>query len=301
MTSIVIAIALSLAVGAFLYLLVDGILRHRRGDDLVVRVSDVAPERRGGLTFFSKTLTRYTGLRVELALMLVVGSWLAALTGLQLLAGNELLAVILSIPASILAGFGYMRWQAAKRKAKFESQFVRFVERLATQMGEGGQSLPDAIKRLTLAQPEEPIASELRAMLRDLEANIPPSRTAGHIHNRYNTPATKQFWLTLAIHDQEGGVQLVELLNTLAAQLKAELRLRREALTDITQTKFEGYAMCVLTVVIIMTQVFGNQQVLAAMVQELIWQIVFGLLLANLVVGFVRVRRAVSRATRGDF
>jgi len=218
-----------------------------------------------------------------LALTLAVGLALGAIGTLF----GGWLAGLPAWGAGTLAPFLFLYVKRQARQEKFLKQLPNAFELMARVL-RAGQSVPQALQAVAEAF-EEPLAGEFASCQHKQNLGLRPEVAFREMAQRTRIMELRIFVMAMTIQRQTGG-NLSEVLDRLAALVRARLRLRQQISTFTAEGRLQGLTLVILPVVVFVAMLFLNRQYAQVLLDH-------GMLLlatvACMAVGLLWIRRIV--------
>lgn len=214
-------------------------------------------------------------------------------TGLTLAGLPTLLAILVGIPTSLAAAFAVSSVLKTRRQESFNTQLVTVLDMLATQMKSG--SSPPVALRAVLPVTAEPLHSELSNALSQHRAGMPLPEAIEGIAKRYPGKAISLLAAALAIEAEQGG-SLAPALEAAAQSIRYDNELSAEALAEVAEAKFQGYA--IIAVIAGIAFILFNKGGGLDQLSRPVPLIGLSIGVANYLLGVFRMLRVLSKAKR---
>ena len=190
---------------------------------------------RSGLHWSLERFLLYTGLW---AILLGIPIWLGTRTALPSLVGL--------VAGSWIPNL-YVKFKARRRIKALERQLPMAIDHL-TRAVRAGHPLSAGLKMLS-EDSEEPIASEFRAVFEEQRFGLPFEEALLGLGDRIDLPDVR-ILITAILVQREVGGNLAEILEKVAATMRARFTIRRQVRVYTVQGRMSGYILAALPMVV---------------------------------------------------
>lgn len=224
----------------------------------------------------------------EVLLIWVAG--LLAVTAIGFVLGGWIVAIV-ALVVGILAGPAFLDMKARMRQRKFETQLPDMLTLMAGAL-RAGFSLMQAVDAVS-QEVQDPMGKELRRVVsesrlgRDLEDALDDTAV--------RTGSEDFAWAVMAIRIQrEVGGNLAELLLTVAETMVQRERLRREVKALTAEGRISAIVLAILPPGLAVIMYVVNQEYMEPLFHEVLGQVMLGLSVIGMVVGYLWMRKVVQ-------
>ena len=219
--------------------------------------------------------------------------WAAALIFLGVVGfvlGGPLIALVFVLVVG-LAGPGFLNFKASSRRRKFETQLPDTLTLLAGAL-RAGFSLMQAVDAVS-QEVQDPMGREMRRVVSETRLGRDLEEALDDTSERMGSPDFS--WAVMAIRIQrEVGGNLAELLLTVAETMRQRERLRREVKALTAEGRISAYVLALLPPGLGLVMYMGNPDYMSPLFHDIIGQILLGLSLVGMIVGFFWMQKVVQ-------
>jgi len=253
MSNIVELVALSVAVSALIYFVVEPIFlrrRHRQDQEHLDFLSNTDdPSAPAPTRVRLERHLRAAGLNGP------VEAYLLALSALVAAAGYWVLRAMPDVPAAAAVAAGFTAYlpvavvkELARRRAnRIERQLTDAID-LATGTLQSGCNLTQAIATAASGA-SQPLKGEFETILQRVSLAMPLDRALGSFAERYDSEGVKLFALALTAKSQVGG-ELAPVLRSLNETLRDRWRQQRQVRAQLAGARMTALVVIVLPYVV---------------------------------------------------
>jgi tight adherence protein B len=239
-----------------------------------------------------------TGDRVTLA-QLVLTAVVGALAAAGLLLGVLRWPIFMTAPLVLASGFAVAAAYLRFARRRFQQRFVDlFPEALDVIVRAVRAGLPvlDAIES-TVVNVSEPVAGEFRKLLDELRIGVDLEEVLEHAGNRIRVNDFRFFAVTLVLQRRTGG-SLAETLANLAGLIRRRKEIRLKARALSAESRATAYVVGILPFVMIGIMFLINPGLISLLFTDPRGEVMLGIGISLLVLGFVVMRAMITRALR---
>jgi tight adherence protein B len=183
---------------------------------------------------------------------------------------------------------GLLLFRRRVRRERLLVQLPNAFELMARVI-RAGQAVPQALQAVGDAF-EEPLANEFKRCQHQQELGLPPEVVFREMANRCGVVEFRIFVMAMLIHRQTGG-NLSEILERLAALVRARLRLRQQVRTLTAEGRLQGHTLVVLPFVMYAAMFCINRPYAALLLEHVN---LLGITAVLRVIGVLWIRKIVN-------
>lgn len=255
-----------------------------------VAMTEGFAERQGFLDSVEKKLEMAEIPLKAAEVLLIWAAILVAALILGFILGGVVVAFVLLV-IGVLFGPAFLDMRARMRQRKFETQLPDMLTLLAGAL-RAGFSLMQAVDAVS-QEVQDPMGKELRRVVsesrlgRDLEDALDDTAV--------RTGSADFAWAVMAIRIQrEVGGNLAELLMTVAETMVQRERLRREVKALTAEGRISAIVLAILPPGLGLVMYVSNREYMSPLFHDGLGQIMLGLSVIGMVVGFLWMRKVVQ-------
>jgi len=247
-----------------------------------------AGRRRVGATAYVKSLLEQARLPLTPGQLGAIAGGLGFSAGLGALGlGGPLLVLPVAVAAAAAPlVFVYLRVRA--RRERLLRQLPGAFE-LMSRVLRAGSSVPQALQAVGDAF-EDPLAGEFAFCQKQLDLGLRPEETYQEMAQRCGVIEVRIFVMAMAIQRQTGG-NLSEVLERLAALVRARLRLRQQVRTLTAEGRMQGWVLIVLPVFVFGIMLLVNRSYAEVLLEH---SSLLGATAGAMLLGTLWIRRIVN-------
>jgi tight adherence protein B len=234
---------------------------------------------RSGLRWSLETFLLYTGLW---GILLGLSIWLGTRMPMPSLLGLLVGAWLPNL---------YVKFKAGRRIRALESQLPGAIDHL-TRAVRAGHPLSAGLKMLS-EESGEPLASEFRSVFEEQRFGLPFEEALLGLGDRVNLPDVR-ILITAILVQREVGGNLAEILEKVAATMRARFTIRRQVRVYTVQGRMSGYILAALPMVVGLFIFLINREYMSVLFTHPIGKALLGLAATLQLVGFLWIRKIVN-------
>jgi tight adherence protein B len=218
--------------------------------------------------------------------------------GLAVALGSMFLILAGSIPIGLLGtGLGamlpylYVRRQRTKRINAFEELLPDAVDLVGRAL-RAGHPLSSGFKMAADDGPE-PVASEFRRIFEEQRFGLPLQDSLLGMADRINLVDVRILVTAILIQREVGG-NLAEILDNLAAVVRARFTIRRQVRVYTAQGRMTGYLLSALPIILFSILYMINGQYMSILFTDPVGKILVGVALSMQLIGFLWIRKIIK-------
>jgi tight adherence protein B len=231
-------------------------------------------------------------------LKITVGEFMAASVILIVAAGGIAYFlkrdVLITIGACVAAFFAPRFYLARLRGARLKA----FNEQLGDSINlmvngiRAGYSILQAMESVS-QEMAPPIAEEFGRIVREMQFGIPMDEAMDHMLRRAPSDDLDMFITAINVQREVGG-NLAEVLESISYTIRERVRIKGEIRAKTAMTRGSGYMIAAVPIVVSVLVYFINPAFMGPMFVDLCGQIMLGIALLGIVVGFVVINKVVD-------
>jgi tight adherence protein B len=218
--------------------------------------------------------------------------------GLAVALGSMFLILAGSIPMGLLGtGLGamlpylYVRRQRTKRLNAFEELLPDAVDLVGRAL-RAGHPLSSGFKMAADDGPE-PVAGEFRRIFEEQRFGLPLQDSLLGMADRINLVDVRILVTAILIQREVGG-NLAEILDNLAAVVRARFTIRRQVRVYTAQGRMTGYLLSSLPIILFSILYMINGQYMSILFTDPVGKILVGVALSMQLIGFLWIRKIIK-------
>ncbi len=231
-------------------------------------------------------------------LKVTIGEFMAASVILIVAAGGGVYFlkrdIILTIGACVAAFFAprfYLSRLRGQRLKAFNEQLGDTINLMVNGV-RAGYSVLQAMESVS-REMAPPISEEFARIVREMQFGIPMDEAMDHMFRR--APSDDLDMLITAINVQrEVGGNLAEVLESISHTIRERVRIKGEIQAKTAMTRGSGYMIAAIPVIVSVIVYLINPTFMGPMFVDLCGQIMLGIALLGIVVGFVVINKVVQ-------
>ncbi len=204
--------------------------------------------------------------------------------------------MVLRDPLSALVGaiigyFGPRVWvgrRIGSRLNAFNKQLPDTVTLLSNSL-RAGSSFLQSIELVSRESPS-PMGSEMGRVVREVNLGLGMEEALSNMVRRIKSDDLDLMVTAIGVQQQVGG-NLAEVLDTIAFTIRERVRIKGEIRTLTAQGRYSGYLVAFLPIAIAITLNLINPDFMRPLFTELIGQILLGVGLVMMTIGFFAIRK----------
>ncbi len=226
-----------------------------------------------------------------------LGIWAAAIVGVPFLMlllsiGLPALRSPIALLVGALVGFMLPRFWLGRRKNgrlnAFNKQLPDTITLIANAL-RAGSSFLQAIE-LVVRESRPPIATEFGRVIREVNLGLPFEQALENMVRRVRSDDLELMATAISIQHTVGG-NLAEILDSIAYTIRERVRIKAEIGTLTAQGRMSGYLVAFLPIAIAIALNFINPAFMAPLFTQLIGQILIGVGLVMMAIGFFAIMK----------
>ena len=201
---------------------------------------------------------------------------------------------ILAFPTAIIGAALptlYVRWKKNRRLSLFEELLPEAIDLVGRAL-RAGHPLSSGFKMAADDGPE-PVASEFRRVFEEQRFGLPLQDSLLGMADRVNIVDTRILVTAILIQREVGG-NLAEILDNLAAVIRARFTIRRQIKVYTAQGRMTGYLLALLPFMLFALLYMINPEYMAVLFTDPIGKILVGVALVLQMAGFFWIRKIVN-------
>ena len=218
--------------------------------------------------------------------------------GLAVALGSMFLILARSIPMGLVGtGIGamlpylYVRRQRTKRINAFEELLPDAVDLVGRAL-RAGHPLSSGFKMAADDGPE-PVAEEFRRIFEEQRFGLPLQDSLLGMADRINLVDVRILVTAILIQREVGG-NLAEILDNLAAVVRARFTIRRQVRVYTAQGRMTGYLLSALPIILFSILYMINGQYMSILFTDPVGKILVGVALSMQLIGFLWIRKIIK-------
>jgi tight adherence protein B len=218
--------------------------------------------------------------------------------GMALAFGTMLLIMTGSIPMSLLATvIGgmlphlYVRRRRTKRLNAFEELLPEAIDLVGRAL-RAGHPLSSGFKMAADDGPE-PVAEEFRRIFEEQRFGLPLQDSLLGLVDRVNLVDVRILVTAILIQREVGG-NLAEILDNLAAVVRARFTIRRQIRVYTAQGRMTGYLLSALPIILFSILYMINGQYMSILFTDPVGKILVGVAISLQLLGFLWIRKIIK-------
>lgn len=227
---------------------------------------------------------------VPTLLFMSVGTAVAFGLAFLLLTRSLILAFPLAMIGAALPTL-YVRWKKNRRLYLFEELLPEAIDLVGRAL-RAGHPLSSGFKMAADDGPE-PVASEFRRVFEEQRFGLPLQDSLLGMADRVNIVDTRILVTAILIQREVGG-NLAEILDNLAAVIRARFTIRRQIKVYTAQGRMTGYLLALLPFMLFALLYMINPEYMAVLFTDPIGKILVGVALVLQMAGFFWIRKIVN-------
>ena len=213
-----------------------------------------------------------------------------------LMFGLAAILLVLRDPLSAFVGaligyFGPRVWvgrRISSRLNAFNKQLPDTIVLLSNSL-RAGSSFLQSIELVSRESPS-PMGSEMGRVVREVNLGLGMEEALSNMVRRIKSDDLDLMVTAIGVQQQVGG-NLAEILDTIAFTIRERIRIKGEIRTLTAQGRYSGYLVAFLPIAIAVTLNLINPDFMRPLFTELIGQILTGVGLVMMAIGFLAIRK----------
>jgi tight adherence protein B len=223
-------------------------------------------------------------------MLMSVGTAVALGLGFLMLTRSLLLAFPVAIIGAALPTL-YVRHRKNRRLSQFEELLPEAIDLVGRAL-RAGHPLSSGFKMAADDGPE-PVASELRRVFEEQRFGLPLQDSLLGMADRINLVDVRILVTAILIQREVGG-NLAEILDNLAAVVRARFTIRRQIKVYTAQGRMTGYLLALLPFMLFGLLYMINPEYMSVLFTDPIGKILVGVALVMQLAGFFWIRKIVN-------
>lgn len=203
-------------------------------------------------------------------------------------------SLIVAFPVAIIGAALptlYVRWKKNRRLGQFEELLPEAIDLVGRAL-RAGHPLSSGFKMAADDGPE-PVATEFRRVFEEQRFGLPLQDSLLGMADRVNIVDTRILVTAILIQREVGG-NLAEILDNLAAVVRARFTIRRQIRVYTAQGRMTGYLLALLPFMLFGILYMINPEYMAVLFTDPIGKILVGVALVLQMAGFFWIRKIVN-------
>jgi tight adherence protein B len=230
------------------------------------------------------------GWSVNTFLMLTAGGVLAGLLAGLVASGS----LIVAAPLALLIGwvpYLVVRSRAAKRLDRFEEVFPEAIDMLGRAI-RAGHPLSAGIQMVG-QEVQEPVAAEFRRLFEEQRFGVPFTDALLGMVDRVDLVDVRIFTTAVIVQREVGG-NLAEILDNIAAMIRARFRIRRQLRTYTAQGRLTGLVIGLMPFAVVGAIFVIDRDYITTLFDHPVGRFMVAAAIVMQIVGYFWVRRIVN-------
>lgn len=223
-------------------------------------------------------------------LLLTLGFAAAAGASSSLVTGGAVGPLMVAAGGASLP-YLHLRRKRRKRSEAFEEHFPEAIELLARSL-RAGHALLTGLEVVAQEAPD-PVRKEFRQVYEEQRFGLPLKESLLGLADRVDTVDVRMFVTSVLIQRESGG-NLAEILDNLAALIRARFKFRRQLRVETAQGRMTGYLLAVLPIVVGLILFGLNREYMVVLVEEPAGRMMLLATGVMQLVGFLWIRKIVN-------
>ena len=223
-------------------------------------------------------------------LLMSVGTAVAMGLAFLLLTRSLIVALPVAVIGAALPTL-YVRWKKNRRLYQFEELLPEAIDLVGRAL-RAGHPLSSGFKMAADDGPE-PVATEFRRVFEEQRFGLPLQDSLLGMADRVNIVDTRILVTAILIQREVGG-NLAEILDNLAAVIRARFTIRRQIKVYTAQGRMTGYLLALLPFMLFGILYMINPEYMSVLFTDPIGKILVGVALVLQMAGFFWIRKIVN-------